>query len=128
MPTIDTTTTVPAVKIVKVAKAKPAAAATNGKHTVPDQLNKEIRYTTAKVALLTALVSRNAKSVGTALSVEDIAKASKGKVTDNQVHHQVNPLYDLSVQEIIKRVKGETGSVYYITAKGTKALTKATAK
>lgn len=127
-----TTTTVAEPKATQAAKVKKAPAAkkvtksTNGKYVMPDQVNKEIRWTPAKIALLTALSKSNAKSVNTAISVEEIAKASKGALQENQVQHQVNPLFDLSAQDIIRRVKheGQASSQYFVTAKGLKALAK----
>lgn len=98
--------------------------AENGKVIVPSQVEKEIRWTPAKINLLAAMKKLGATSSSTSRSVAEIAKASGGKLEEKQVKHQVNPLFDLSQQEIIKRAKMEDGMKYYLTAKGLKIANK----
>lgn len=112
-------------------KAEPTVSASNekivlenGKVVVPKQVEKEIRWTPAKTSLLAAMKKLGVISSTTARSIEEIAKASNGKLADNQVRHQVNPLFDLSQQEIVKRVKMEDGTKFYLSAKGQKIANK----
>jgi len=86
-----------------------------------DQTTKEIRWTPIKVSLLVALNSLKATSLTTARLPDEVAKASKGVLTNSQVRFQANPPFDLTAQGIIK--KTENGGIY-LTAKGRKLAEK----
>ena len=98
---------------------------TKGEYVIPDQVNKEIRWTPAKVALFAAMRKLKAVDASSACSAEKIAKATNGKLEENQVNHQCNPAFDLTAQGVIASTKleGERNKSFYLTKKGQKADT-----
>lgn len=109
-----------------VAKIVPATKkAVSEKKAIPDQRTKEIKWTPAKTALLATLKKLGATSSMAAKTPAQIAKASNGKLEENQVNHQVKAAFDLSMQDIIKRADlEEQGRSYYLSAKGLKIASK----
>lgn len=85
---------------------------------VVDQATKEIRWTPAKQALINALKKLNATKATSAVSFETIVKTAK--LEEAKIKHQLNPNWDITVQEFIVRIQTEEGFKWYLGAKGAK--------
>ncbi len=87
---------------------------------------KPMRWTGLNVAVFRALITANAKSEYQAVSAEEAAKASNGRITAEQVARQCKPIFHLVVQGWVGRGKRKKqGVVYYITKKGLKGYQEA---
>jgi hypothetical protein len=79
-----------------------------------------IRWTPSKINLIKTLRGLRAFDEASAKTVEQIVKAAKGKLEEKNVKHQVNPIYDLTAQEMIAstRHEGERFSRFYLPKPG----------
>lgn len=93
------------------------------------QAEKQIRWTPIKLALLDALKKAGANNAAAAALPADVAKASKGKLTEDVVRRQSNNHFDLMIQGFIRKADtAEGGKGIYLTAKGLKVDTAPPAK
>jgi len=85
---------------------------------VADQTAKEIRWTQKKIDLFAAFKAAGAVSEATAKRIEEIAEA--GGLAVAAARHQVNPKFDLTVQEYIGSavIEGARATCYFLTKKG----------
>lgn len=107
---------------VGVAKKEPKVKKTLDR--TKGDVDKEIRWTPIKTNMVKSMNKLNATSVMTSRSAAEIAKASGGKVTEEQVRFQNNPVFCLVAQDIVKIADMEDGRKYYLSAKGKKIAEK----
>lgn len=138
---MTTETTTPETTTASAPKAAPKAAAKAAKkvvkkavtkataYEIPDQVNKEIRWTDNKINLLKALKKVGAINKSDPKTCEEIA--AKSGMGLAKVRHQCNPTFDLSMQGYIAISTSRDdvrAKCFFVTAKGLKKLEQLTAK
>lgn len=113
-------TTTSKAKGAEKAPAKAKAHEGNGKAVKApvDQRTKPIRWTPAKVNLIETLRRLKAFDKQTARTPAEIAAASKGKLEEPQVRHQVKKEFDLTMQDIIGNCRAGKGAEYDVEFDG----------
>lgn len=112
-PVVETTETTPVTETPKV------------KEATAEKPNGGIRWTPIKCTLMNALRKAGGISASSAVTAEEVEKASAGKITADVVRRQCNNHFCLIVGEVVGKAQTADGAVgIYLTKKGLKALEK----